>query len=92
MADFFDARVDGNISEDLNLKGKPALDIFLKAAEILGVKARKAVVVEDAPAGVETGHNGGFGFVIGVDRKGDAAALGQNGADIVVCDLKELLP
>jgi len=50
------------------------------------------VVVEDALAGVETGHNGGFGFVIGVDRKGDAAALGQQGADIVVCDLKELLP
>jgi beta-phosphoglucomutase-like phosphatase (HAD superfamily) len=59
---------------------------------MLGVKARKAMVVEGTLAGVETGHNSGFGLVIGVDRKGDAAVLGQQGADIVVCDLKKLLP
>jgi len=91
IADLFDTRVDGKVSDELNLKGKPAPDIFLKAAERLEVAPEKAVVVEDATAGVEAGHKGGFGLVIGVDRKDDAEELRQHGADLVVKDLKELL-
>ncbi len=91
IADLFDARVDGNVAAQLNLKGKPAPDTYLKAAQMLGVTAQQAVVVEDALAGVESGRNGGFGLVIGVDRLGDAEALRQHGADLVVTDLKELL-
>ena len=91
IADLFDARVDGNVAAKLNLKGKPAPDTYLKAAQMLGVTAQRAVVVEDALAGVEAGRNGGFGLVIGVDRLGDAEALRQHGADLVVTDLKELL-
>ena len=91
IADLFDARVDGNVAEELNLKGKPAPDTYLKAAEMVGVPPRRAVVVEDALAGVEAGRNGGFGLVIGVDRHGEAEALRQHGAGLVVTDLKELL-
>ena len=91
IADLFDARVDGNVAEKLNLKGKPAPDTYLKAAEMVGVPPRRAVVVEDALAGVEAGRNGGFGLVLGVDRQGDAEALRQHGADLVVTDLKKLL-
>jgi alpha,alpha-trehalose phosphorylase len=91
IADLFDARVDGNVAEELNLKGKPAPDTFLKAAEMVSVPPRRAVVVEDALAGVEAGRNSGFGLVIGVDRKGDAEALRQHGAGLVVTDLEELL-
>jgi beta-phosphoglucomutase family hydrolase len=91
IADQFEARVDGNVSDDLKLKGKPAPDTYLKAAEMLGVKPQRAVVVEDALAGVESGRNGGFGMVIGVDRKGDADALRKHGANVVVRDLKEML-
>ena len=91
IADLFDARVDGNVAEELKLKGKPAPDTYLKAAELLGVPPRRAVVVEDALAGVEAGRNGGFGLVIGVDRQGVAEALRQHGADLVVTDLKELI-
>jgi len=58
---------------------------------MVGVLPRRAVVVEDALAGVEAGRNGGFGLVLGVDRQGDAEALRQHGADLVVTDLKELL-
>lgn len=90
ISNLFDARIDGEIAEELNLKGKPEPDTYLKAAEMLGVKARRAVVVEDALAGVEAGRNGEFGLVIGVDRKHDADALKQHGADIVVNDLKEM--
>lgn len=91
IADLFDARMDGNVAARLKLAGKPAPDTYRKAAEMLGVDPKRAVVVEDALAGVEAGRNGGFGLVIGVDRKHDADALKQHGADIVASDLKEML-
>jgi beta-phosphoglucomutase family hydrolase len=91
ISSLFDARMDGEIADRLNLEGKPAPDTYLKAAEMLGVEARRAVVVEDALAGVEAGRSGGFGLVIGVDRKHDADLLRAHGADIVVSDLKEML-
>jgi beta-phosphoglucomutase family hydrolase len=91
IADLFDARVDGNVTDDLKLKGKPAPDTYLKAAEMLGAQPQRAVVVEDALAGVESGRNGGFGLVIGVDRKDDAEALRAHGANLVVQDLQEMV-
>lgn len=88
----FDVRVDGRVVEDLRLPGKPAPDSYLHAAALLGASPRRAVVVEDAISGVQAGRSGGFGLVIGVDRKGHADALLKNGADVVVTDLKEMLP
>ncbi len=86
----FDAKVDGVDSERLNLSGKPNPDIFLHAARILGVDPRRAVVIEDAIAGIQAGKRGGFGCVIGVDRAGLGDALRENGADITVKDLSEI--
>jgi beta-phosphoglucomutase family hydrolase len=91
VSSLFDARIDGEVADRMNLEGKPAPDTYLKAAEMLGVQAERAVVVEDALAGVEAGRSGGFGLVIGVDRKHDADDLRAHGADIVVSDLKEML-
>jgi beta-phosphoglucomutase-like phosphatase (HAD superfamily) len=65
--------------------------MFLAAAEVLGVEPARAAVFEDAVAGVAAGRAGAFGFVVGVDRTGSAAALREHGADIVVDDLGELL-
>ena len=75
----------------LNLRGKPEPDTFLKAAEIMGVEPSRAVVVEDAISGVQAGRKGQFGLVVGIARHGDASALLENGADIVVADLEEFL-
>jgi beta-phosphoglucomutase-like phosphatase (HAD superfamily) len=55
------------------------------------VEPAKAAVFEDALAGVAAGRAGRFGCVVGVDRAGQAAALREHGADIVVSDLAELL-
>ena len=85
--ELFDAKVDGVDAEVLGLKGKPDPAIFLEAANRLGVEPARAAVVEDALAGVEAGRRGGFGVVIGVDRAGHAAALREQGADVVVADL-----
>lgn len=91
IADLFDARVDGVTAKERDLAGKPAPDMFLAGAEALGVPAAQAVVFEDALAGVQAGRAGGFAFVVGVDRVGQADALKRHGADIVVEDLEELL-
>ena len=91
LIDLFEARVDGLIASELHLPGKPKPDTFLKAAEMLQVIPARAVVVEDAIAGVQAGRAGGFGLVIGVDRGGSSDALRTHGADVVVTDLGELL-
>ena len=87
----FDVRVDGEVANQLKLPGKPAPDKFLKAAQQLGVEPDRAVVIEDAISGVQAGRAGGFGLVVGVDRKGQPEELRENGAHIVVTDPGELL-
>ncbi|HEX3782487.1 MAG TPA: beta-phosphoglucomutase family hydrolase [Pseudonocardiaceae bacterium] len=88
---YLDARVDGIVAAQQHLAGKPAPDTFLAGARALGVEPAEAVVFEDALAGVAAGHAGGFGFVVGVDRVGQADALREHGATVVVKDLADLL-
>jgi beta-phosphoglucomutase-like phosphatase (HAD superfamily) len=83
--------VDGVIAKERGLRGKPAPDTFLAAAEELKVPPSRAVVFEDAQSGVAAGHAGHFALVVGVDRVGQAEQLKQHGADIVVKDVAELL-
>jgi beta-phosphoglucomutase family hydrolase len=91
LAGYIELRVDGVTIRTEHLAGKPAPDTFLTAASRLGVEPAAAAVFEDAIAGVQAGRAGGFGAVIGVDRAGQAAALQENGATVVVGDLAELL-
>ncbi|MCY7342294.1 MAG: beta-phosphoglucomutase family hydrolase [Pseudonocardia sp.] len=91
LARYIDHRVDGVSAKQRGLPGKPAPDTFLAAAADLGVDRAHAVVFEDALAGVASGKAGGFGFVVGVDRLGHAEKLREQGADVVVTDLAELL-
>jgi beta-phosphoglucomutase family hydrolase len=91
IGDLFDAQIDGLVAESEHLKGKPAPDAFLAGARALGVSPGHAAVFEDALAGVAAGRAGRFGFVVGVDRVGQAEALREHGADLVVSDLAELL-
>ncbi|WP_163513403.1 beta-phosphoglucomutase family hydrolase [Fodinicola acaciae] len=88
---FFAVRVDGNVAHERGLSGKPAPDTFLAGAADLRVEPAEAVVYEDALAGVAAGRAGHFGFVVGVDRVGQAEQLRAHGADTVVEDLAELL-
>jgi beta-phosphoglucomutase family hydrolase len=91
LTDLFEAVVDGLTAEREALAGKPAPDMFRFAARCVQVAPAEAAVFEDALAGVEAGRAGGFGFVVGVDRTGQAEALQRHGADIVVSDLADLL-
>lgn len=87
LTPLFDVRVDG---VELGLAGKPAPDMFLDAARRLGVAPGRAVVFEDATAGVEAGCRGGFGLVVGTGEVEHAADLRASGADVVLADLREV--
>jgi len=85
-----ETRVDGVVSADIGLKGKPQPDIFLTAAKNLGVDPDLTIVVEDAVSGVQAGKNGNFGLVLGLAREENHEALKANGADLVLNDLEEI--
>ncbi|MFI2433479.1 HAD family hydrolase [Streptomyces sp. NPDC018693] len=88
--ELFDVRIDGVVAAERELPGKPRPDTFLAAAADLGVEPSRAAVFEDALAGMDAGRSGRFGYVVGVDRVGQADALYAHGADIVVPDLADL--
>jgi beta-phosphoglucomutase family hydrolase len=91
IGELFDATVDGLVAIREHLAGKPAPDTFLFAARDLGVSPDRAVVVEDAPAGVQAGRSGAFSWVVGIARQASLQALTDAGADVVVHDLADLL-
>lgn len=90
LEDLFEVRVDGVVSAEKKLKGKPEGDIFVTAARMMSVSPDRSVVVEDATSGVRAGKNGGFGLVLGIAREDNEKDLYDNGADIVVGDMAEI--
>ncbi len=90
IGSLFDTKVDGLDADRLNIRGKPAPDIFLYAAEQMGLESDQLLLIEDAVAGVEAGRRGRFGFVVGVNRNRETDDLENAGADKVVDDLRDL--
>lgn len=90
LLDIFDTRVDGVVSAELGLHGKPEPDIFTTACDIVGVKYSEAIVVEDAVSGVQAGKKGNFGLTLGIARENNRKELEEAGADLVVEDLEEV--
>ena len=68
-------------------RGKPAPDIFLKAAGLLQVEPRHSLVIEDAVAGVQAAHAGGM-YAIAVVGERDLPGL--RAAELMVKDLTEV--
>jgi len=90
LIDLFEVRIDGEVSAEIGLEGKPEPDIFTTAADRMGVEYFRSVVVEDAVSGVAAGKKGNFGFVLGVAREDNKRELLISGADIAVSDLEEI--
>ncbi|MFO8128490.1 MAG: beta-phosphoglucomutase family hydrolase [Bacteroidales bacterium] len=86
----FGSIISGIESQNLGLKGKPEPDIFIKAAEEIGLVPSECLMVEDAISGVEAGKKGDFVCVIGVAREDNKDALRSSGADIAVEDMGEV--
>lgn len=90
LLELFDTHVDGVVSAELNLKGKPEPDIFRAACDNLQVDYSKAIIVEDAVSGVQAGRKGNFGLVLGIARENNEKELFNNGADRVIKDFSEI--
>lgn len=84
-------RVDGVDARELGLPGKPDPALFLEALRRLGMAADRAVVLEDADAGIEAGRRAGFRRIIGIGKGRDRERrLTELGADVVVPDLSHI--
>lgn len=88
VEELFDTRIDGIVSDERGLEGKPEGDIFVEAAKECNSRPENSIVLEDANSGVAAGRNGGFGLVLGVARRDNKEELFQNGADIVITGME----
>ncbi|MBE6122746.1 MAG: HAD family phosphatase [Erysipelotrichaceae bacterium] len=66
---------------------KPAPDIYLKAAEMLGVSPSQCIVYEDSARGIASGKNAGMTVIA---RKDDRFRQDQSRADALVSDIYEM--
>jgi beta-phosphoglucomutase-like phosphatase (HAD superfamily) len=82
LLDFF----DGDVSGRDFAQGKPHPEMFLTAAEELGLPPRSCFVIEDAVAGVQAAKAGDM-QALGLARADDEELLGEAGADLVVTSL-----
>jgi beta-phosphoglucomutase-like phosphatase (HAD superfamily) len=85
LLEYFDADLSGRDFK----RGKPDPEIFVTAADELGVAPASAIVMEDAPAGVQAAKAGGMA-AIGIARADDTELLAAAHADIVVTSLDEV--
>ncbi|AFH61464.1 beta-phosphoglucomutase [Paenibacillus caseinilyticus] len=80
LGGFFDAVADGNQIR----RSKPDPEVFLLAAEKLGLRAEQCVVVEDAEAGIEAA------LAAGMKAAAVSAAAHYPGAHVRGADLREI--
>lgn len=85
FSDFFPVVVSG----DMVKNGKPGPDIFLKAAELLGVSPSECLVLEDSTMGIEAAKRAGM-FCIGVDNSLSPYKQDLSQADLVVNRLDQI--
>ncbi len=90
ISELCDASVDGEVSAELGLNGKPDPDIFTEAADMLKVPVTDVVIFEDAISGVQAGQKGFFGLVVGVNRFDEKEILLREGADMVIDEFSQI--
>ena len=75
------------VTADDVMNGKPHPEPYLNGAQLLGVSPAECLVIEDAPAGIQSAHAGGM-KVVGITSTYSAEALGQ--ADAVIGKLGQI--
>lgn len=92
LLDFFGERI---FSSTMVNVGKPAPDLFLYAAKMMGVKPKNCIVIEDSAAGVQAAQRAsmtGIGLTSGMHAKGAGYGdrLKKHGASMVCADYDEI--
>jgi beta-phosphoglucomutase family hydrolase len=85
LQQYFDAVVDGSQVK----RGKPAPDVFLRAAELMGLPPQRCAVIEDAPTGIRAAVAAGC-LAIGVATTHKAEELLAVGANHCFASLSEV--
>jgi beta-phosphoglucomutase-like phosphatase (HAD superfamily) len=91
LAPVVEACVDGDAVVAEHLRESPAPDRLLAACRHLGVQPGHAAAFQTSRAGVAAARAARFAYVVGIHRPATAAELRDEGADIVVPDLAQLL-
>ncbi len=87
----FDVRVDGNDVARSRLAPKPDPSMYVEAARRLRTPVSRCVAVDDVLIGIDSGHRGAFGVVIGVDSYEDLGGeMYARGANVVVASLADV--
>jgi HAD superfamily hydrolase (TIGR01509 family) len=89
--DLFDLRIDRPFATAHRLNGAPAPDLYVAAAQALGVAPQDTAIFNDEIFEIRAARAGHLGYIVGVDRLDRAAELRHHGADFVVPDLAVLL-
>jgi len=85
--------IDKIVYDNGQIAGKPAPDLYLKAAKNLNLTPEKCVVVEDSHSGIQAAHKAGVGHLIALGPKATHEALAQlEGVDQVIRSLNEVNP
>lgn len=82
--------LEAKVDADMVARGKPAPDLFLRAAELLGVPPARCVVIEDSPAGLDAAEKAGMARVA-LTTTFDLAELASK-SDLIVDSLRDITP
>jgi HAD superfamily hydrolase (TIGR01509 family) len=83
------AQVDATCSAEAELRGKPAPDVYLRAASLLAVPPAACLAVEDSPAGVLSARAAGMPCVVIPDEQ-TTIPVSADGATLRLASLREL--
>ena len=73
------------VYDDGTFSGKPAPDIYLRAAERIGLSPSRCIVAEDARSGIEAARRAGAGMIVAVASTMDRGTVGRiEGVDVVI--------
>ena len=79
------------VYDDGTFSGKPAPDIYLRAAERIGLSPSRCIVAEDARSGIEAARRAGAGMIVAVASTMDRGTVGRiEGVDVVIDRLDRL--
>jgi beta-phosphoglucomutase-like phosphatase (HAD superfamily) len=82
---------DQIVYDDGMTPGKPAPDLFLKAAQNLGLLARECVVIEDSLSGIQAAHAAGIGHIVALSPAQHQTQFEAiEGVNAVVEDLSQI--
>jgi beta-phosphoglucomutase-like phosphatase (HAD superfamily) len=78
--------------DDGRIAGKPAPDLYLRAAENLSLPPSDCMVIEDSHSGIQAAHAAGIGWVVALGPKQTHHKLAQlPGVDQVIESLREIV-